>query len=472
MKFFRRNPYIVFVHTVYAVTSMNPEQGQVLGYTTSPSSPYYFTFIVNKESKVFEGDFVIVRDGEQLILGQIAKIYRRTFHSLDISLAVEKDFVEYRRSVVVAKVRVLGAIRDSERLESAFPVDFGLPVFKAPGDLIAKVAAGENVILAVQLGKIVGTDISIKLDLKRLLEGNILVAGAPGSGKTYTSALLAIQCARNFIPVVIFDMYAEYSALINKLLHLHKKEITIEVKTFSTFEKRNTELLRIDFTEIGPKFLQSFLGLTEIQAEALDNTLRELRMRGVGSPSFDDIYEILKEKKRFHPVARSTLLRKLERMHEMGLFKFEQSTPISHIIRPGKISIIELDRANFETIEMTISWIFNKIMASKDDNKEGVFLILENAHEFRKIIQKILRAGRKYRVSLCVVSDRIAELYELIGLCSNAFLHRILSRHDMEALERHFPIHPSVLKQLPNLRTGEAYIVGDVVTFPVIIRVG
>jgi DNA helicase HerA-like ATPase len=443
------------------------QKTEVVGYTTSPSSPFHFCFVMKEDARVFVGDFVVVKDKDQVILGQVYKIQREMFPPPYV-ITTEETLSEETRSVVIAKAKVLGAIGEKGELKSAFPLNFNLPVHIAKPRVLSETLVIHKSRRRVAIGHIVGTDVPIELDMEQLLRGGFLIAGVTGSGKSFTSSILALECAKNGISTIIFDLQNEYVKLLRELSLASKYQINIRV--FSPLGERG-RLLRIDFAEVGADFFESFLGLTEVQADALDRALHELRDAGVRRPSLEEIYEFLRTQKRFHPVARTTLLRKLERIRASEILKFEESTPLSEIIRPYTISVIELDTTPPELIEMIICWTFNKLLNQKR-NVKPTLLILEQADRFIKLAEKVLSLGRRYSLSLGLVSQRPAKLSEYIALCSNAILHKIVNSADLMSLNEYLPIPKRILRQLQDLRVGEVCIIGSTVNFPLIVRVG
>jgi DNA helicase HerA-like ATPase len=90
----------------------------------------------------------------------------------------------------------------------------------------------------------------------------------------------------------------------------------------------------------------------------------------------------------------------------------------------------------------------------------------------RRAMARIAKEGRKYGVSLCLVSQRPSELSEnVLSQCSTVFAMRMASEKDCNFIRRTLPENASaLLNTLPALRYQEAVVIGEGVTHPMHIR--
>jgi hypothetical protein len=114
-----------------------------------------------------------------------------------------------------------------------------------------------------------------------------------------------------------------------------------------------------------------------------------------------------------------------------------------------------------------------------------LFLICEEAHAYitrdtstehrgtRRSFERIAKAGRKYAVGLCVVSQRPHELSEtVLAQCSSFVCLRITNPDDQEYVRALVPDSArGILEALTSLAQGEAIATGEAVPMPVRFRV-
>jgi hypothetical protein len=114
-----------------------------------------------------------------------------------------------------------------------------------------------------------------------------------------------------------------------------------------------------------------------------------------------------------------------------------------------------------------------------------LFLICEEAHAYitrdsstehrgtRRSFERIAKAGRKYAVGLCVVSQRPHELSEtVLAQCSSFICMRITNPEDQEYVRALVPDSArGILEALTSLAQGEAIATGEAVPMPVRFKV-
>ena len=90
----------------------------------------------------------------------------------------------------------------------------------------------------------------------------------------------------------------------------------------------------------------------------------------------------------------------------------------------------------------------------------------------KRVISRIAKEGRKYGVTLCLVSQRPSELsIGSLSQCNTVFALRLTNEHDQAFVARALPENARwLVDSLPSLNTQEAVVVGDGVTVPVHIR--
>lgn len=161
----------------------------------------------------------------------------------------------------------------------------------------------------------------------------------------------------------------------------------------------------------------------------------------------------------------------------------------------ANVTIVDLSGVPFEVLSITVSLISRLIFDfcfhySKLQHAQGklndipVMLVCEEAHNYvprdhhaayrasRKSIERIAKEGRKYGLSLMVVSQRPSEVSETIfAQCNNFLSLRLTNDADQNYVRRLFPDNANAITEiLPNLAPGESVVVGDAVLLPAVIK--
>ena len=152
------------------------------------------------------------------------------------------------------------------------------------------------------------------------------------------------------------------------------------------------------------------------------------------------------------------------------------------------VTIFDLSGVPSEIVDVVVSLlcrtIFDFSLWTKREESVPIMLVCEEAHRYiprdvnagfeptRKAISRIAKEGRKYGVSLCLVSQRPSELSEtILSQCNTLFALRMSNDKDQEFVRRALPESAmGMLGALPALRNQEAVVVGEGVTLPMRIR--
>ncbi|WP_368879574.1 ATP-binding protein [Proteus terrae] len=164
-------------------------------------------------------------------------------------------------------------------------------------------------------------------------------------------------------------------------------------------------------------------------------------------------------------------------------------------LHKSNVTVVDLSGVPFEVLSVTVSLIsrlifdfcfhYSKLQHALDKlNDIPVMLVCEEAHNYvprdnnasyrasRKSIERIAKEGRKYGLSLMVVSQRPSEVSETIfAQCNNFISLRLTNDADQSYVRRLFPDNANAITEiLPNLAPGECVVVGDAVLLPAIIK--
>jgi hypothetical protein len=158
------------------------------------------------------------------------------------------------------------------------------------------------------------------------------------------------------------------------------------------------------------------------------------------------------------------------------------------------VTILDLSGIPFEVLSIVVSLVSRLIFTlafhlrrkRKDGDQELPFLVVyEEAHNYvpqhqgarfgsvTRSIERIAKEGRKYGVSLMVVSQGPAEISESIfSQCNNFVAMRLTNPTDQQYVKRLLPDNLAAITQaLPTLERREAIVIGDAVNVPSLVAI-
>lgn len=164
-------------------------------------------------------------------------------------------------------------------------------------------------------------------------------------------------------------------------------------------------------------------------------------------------------------------------------------------IGKSNVTIIDLSAIPFEVLSIVVSLLariifdfafhYSKIRhADSQVNDIPFMLVCEEAHNYipksggaefaasKHSIERIAKEGRKYGLSLMVVSQRPSEVSETIfSQCNNFIVLKLTNINDQNCIKNLLPDNSSMLVDgLPTLAAGECLVVGDAAPLPAVVK--
>ncbi|ASN19937.1 ATP-binding protein [Arthrobacter sp. YN] len=160
----------------------------------------------------------------------------------------------------------------------------------------------------------------------------------------------------------------------------------------------------------------------------------------------------------------------------------------------SNVTIIDLSGIPFEVLSVVVSLItrliftFNfhfKKYRTRGEAELPYLLVYEEAHNYipqsegakygsvKRAIERIAKEGRKYGISLMIVSQRPSEISETVfSQCNNFVAMRLTNPADQRYVKRLLPDSLSAITDsLPSLERQEAIVIGDSIVVPSLIKV-
>lgn len=161
----------------------------------------------------------------------------------------------------------------------------------------------------------------------------------------------------------------------------------------------------------------------------------------------------------------------------------------------SNVTIIDLGGIPFEVLSITVSLIsrilfdygyfYKKKIEDISSCETPLLLLYEEAHKYvpksnlakyrasKIAIERIAKEGRKYGVTLGIVSQRPSEISETIfSQCNNFISMRLSNPDDQSYVKRLLPdTLGNLTDTLPTLKCGEALLIGEAISLPSLVKI-
>lgn len=445
------------------------------------------------------------------------------------SLRIGSEDDEGMSDGCLAQLNIMGEITTNETTREtkffrgvrSFPV-LGEAVYNMSPAELTLIFNRENEV-CINIGKLQqDSSITAKVRVDDLLSKHFAIIGSTGSGKSCTVALV-LQAILNENPmghVVLFDPHNEYSKSFgNRAEVINQDSLDLPLWMFDFVEtcellcseiedqaREETEILHDVLLKAKRLFdramkngdVSSQVKLDDVEAElqrathiTLDSPV-PYRIRDVAK-LIDHSMGRLENANNLAPYKR--LKRRISTLVADPRYQFvfkNQASPrpieeiVGRIFRlpvNGKpISCLDFSGIPSEALNIVVSVVSRLAfeLATWSERQLPILLVCEEAHRYiprdrslgfhstRRIISRIAKEGRKYGVSLAIVSQRPSELEpSTLSQCSTIFSMRLSNELDQNFVRAAVPDGAAeLLSFLPSLGTAETMVFGESVNLP------
>lgn len=154
----------------------------------------------------------------------------------------------------------------------------------------------------------------------------------------------------------------------------------------------------------------------------------------------------------------------------------------------AQVTILDLSGVPFDIVNTIVSllarMVFDFNFWNPNRREFPILLVFEEAHNYlpatggsttaaRRTVERIAKEGRKYGVSIMVVSQRPVEVSEtILSQCNNYVVLRLTNPLDQNYVKKLVPdTFASLTEVLPSLRQGEALVVGEAISMPLRVQI-
>lgn len=154
----------------------------------------------------------------------------------------------------------------------------------------------------------------------------------------------------------------------------------------------------------------------------------------------------------------------------------------------SKITIMDMSGIPFDIVNTVVALVarisFDFNFWNPNRRELPILLVFEEAHNYlsphsdgstaaRLTVERIAKEGRKYGVSVMIVSQRPSDISEtILSQCNNFVILRLVNPVDQSYIRRLVPDSFSGLDSaIPTLRQGEALVLGDAAPMPLRVQI-
>jgi DNA helicase HerA-like ATPase len=401
--------------------------------------------------------------------------------------------------------KLTGRIHGFRRGVTRYPIP-GALVYPATSNDLRQIYASDGR-SSIQVGTVFPTrDIRAGLYIDALLGKHFALLGSTGTGKSTSAALILHKICESAPQghIVMIDPHGEYAAAFRN--------------TGVIFDTSNLHLpyWLMNFEEHCEVLLTSHGEARQIDGDILAKCLLQARMKnrmaeGMGKITVDspipyllsDLSSILSNEmgkldKGTNSIPYMRIKTKLDELKGDPRYQFmfsgvligdtmaEFITKIFRLPALGKpISIIDVSGVPSEVTSTVVAvlgrLIFDFAIWARDEETRPVLLVCEEAHRYvpnernadgssvGRILSRIAKEGRKYGVSLGLITQRPSDLAEgVLSQCGTIISMRLNNDRDQAFVKAAMPEGArGFLDSIPALRNRECIICGEGVSVPI-----
>ncbi len=447
--------------------------GIVISTEESPSTSVV-EFVLIEDTPIHQGQYVSINhpDGQLIALVTDVKRNNRYFEHTEAvkeySTNLETSLPVDEWSYTVVKTKPLIIWDGYQRKRPTFPPPPGSHVDIPSPSLLSKVLGFSED--GVFLGRVQHHNVEARFDLSKLLQKHLAILAMSGAGKSYLTSVLIEELLERKpehgrIGIVVFDVHGEYVGFAYP--NSPYKDVT---------EVFNGEEVKLSLKHLGTG------GLRDLNPSISDAQLRELNNLDLSGDIEDLINQVNKRVE--NKKVRDTLVSNLRNVQPLGISSIE-SPSMEAAVKPGKLLIFDLSPVTDMRKKRAIVYYYIRRLFELRKQKKipPTLIILEEAHQFapereegvfsKYIIDTVAREGRKFGLSLCLISQRPIRLSTTaLSQCNTHIILRITNPNDLDHIkESSEALDRQSVSLITTLTPGEALVVGTAAYFPVFIKV-
>ena len=442
-------------------------------------------FVVVGDTPVHQGQYVAMdySEGTLIALVEDVKKTNRYFEHVETvkeyysTTTMDTQFPVNEWEFTLAVSKPLLVIKDGTIKRPTYPPPPGTSVYVPSSELLFKVLNfKEN---GINIGAVQFHDVPVKLGVSETFQKHLAILAMSGAGKSYLTTVIIEELLKRSkedgrLAVVLFDVHGEYTGFADA-----SSPFKTQTQIFND--------VKISVPNLTEGMLVSMFQseASGIQRRELSNVIKAMKSRN--GYDLNDMIEYLYSNRSIHEKTRQALISSLINLNETGLFASYEKPALQSVVKPGTLSIFNLhDVIGERKRVLIVTYVLNRLFELRRSGKiPPTVVIIEEAHNFapegksvkdvpsKSIIDTIAREGRKFGLSLVLISQRPVKLSTTaLSQCNTQIILRITNPRDLNHIsESAEAIDRRSLEMLTSLTPGEALVIGAAVRMPVFIKV-
>ena len=465
--------------------------------TDSGPNVMEFSFVLEgspNEVLARRGEFVSVVANQGTVMARVQDLIRTNRYYQHAEAVREYQsrgeplrsiFPTDRWQYTIARSKVLGFWHNNRTVRPYFAVSPGAVVRRPDEDTLAAFLKLDTK-AGLRLGYLAHHDLEFAPTIDRLLGKHLAILAMSGAGKSYlVSVLLEELLMRRKemgrLAVVVVDVHGEYTYLQKKAVEENDAAKQIEI------EHIRGSHIQIPVHSLNAEAIGSFVAdMSSIQIRDLRRVVTEIRDSFKGGYTLNDLINYVRDDENINRNTKEALIGWLVNLEGTGLFGKQAVPDTSSIVKPGRLSLIDLsDFISLKKKQIIVSYLSRELLYLRRREEIPPFLlVLEEAHQFcpesrhelalpKPQLETIAREGRKFFALLCLISQRPVKLSTtVLSQCNNQAILRTTNPYDLEHIGRSSEgIDRASLNAITTLEVGEALFVVEMVSAPTFVKI-
>lgn len=502
------------------------------------TDPFFVTLL--RDDKPFKMDeFYKIKDSENNM--PVCRIIKSESFSVDSVSCLSRDIVSDILNLGL-KTKVIYLANAKIENELNMPVhalsDVVYPKFSEIKDFIIKADIDDS----FHIGEVIGTDNSVSIpekytklfllkkhgkiqeqtaipllfNYKKMYESpHIGLFGGSGSGKTFALKVIAEECMKKKIPVIMMDPHLEmnFKDARDDIPEKYKYDFKNDFEIFRVGKE-----VGINFSELTAEELINIINFAAPLTGPMESIIEDVFEFGNSYDGFKIKIETLLKLKDLSDMKKldiksltstekdiwtkhsdyitssaslHAILWRLNSINSVGIFE-KDTTKVESALKNRKLCVL---RGDMKALNILGAYLLKKIYEKRKryvDSKElhideeyfpPFFAAMDEAHIFcpgnsetspiKSLLKTISQEGRKYGVFEIMATQRPSLLDQtIVSQMSSKFIFKLSIKEDLASVAKETDLSQTEIERLPYLNSGETFISSTLFgkTLPVRIR--